>query len=63
VAGAQRYKIVWVSPETHERLWALRVKMRAKSLDEVIRRLIEQYAGTHDRDSQKGRIPVAHAAK
>jgi hypothetical protein len=51
-----RYKTVWVSPETHERLWLLRVRMRARSLDEVIRMLIEQCG-------QEGRVLAAHAAR
>jgi hypothetical protein len=52
-----------VSPETHERLWTLRVKMRARSLDEVIRMLIERCAGTPGANRREGGMPVAHAAR
>jgi len=36
------YKSVWVKPETHRALWELRVKLRARSMDELIRTLIRR---------------------
>lgn len=49
----REYKQIWVTPETHQQLMLFKVQCKAKSVDEVLKKVIKKLKNLDKKEEEK----------